>query len=316
MEPPIEVTDLVRVFGRGPDQVRALDGVSFTVPHGEVAALLGANGAGKTTLTKILSTLLLPSAGTARVFGLDVRREERRIRAQVSAIFGGDRGLYGQLSAVDNLRYFAVLGGIGRRGLRQRLADALDQVGLSGAAHRPVQTFSKGMRQRLHIAIGMISEPKLLLLDEPTVGLDPVEAQRLREAIGQLRDRGVTVLLTSHYLLDVERLADRVLVLAGGRIGYDLPLSDFIREAGHTASVVIAGTGPKPPVDRFAVAGLAVVGGTGDEHGWEIRVGVRDWQPETFGAVSQALAGATVHQVRVEEVRLEEAFAVISGRVR
>jgi ABC-2 type transport system ATP-binding protein len=189
---------------------------------------------------------------------------------------------------------------------------ALEEVGLADAADRDVQTYSKGMRQRLHIAIGLIGRPSVLLLDEPTVGLDPVEAQRLREAIAQLRTGGVTVLLTSHYLLDVERLADRVLLLDHGRITYDLTVAEFIKEAGYAATIVIAGTGPVPDFRH----GPPVVGRTESADGWEVRLGVRQWDPEVFASVSRLLEGSVVDQVHVEQVRLEEAFAAIAGRTR
>jgi len=314
LQPAIEVDAVSRTFGNG--AIRALDGVSFTVATGEIVALLGANGAGKTTMTKILSTLLLPTSGTARVLGLDVTREERAVRARSSVIFGGDRGLYGQLTGRDNLRYFAVLGGVGRRGLASKVDAALAEVGLADAAGRDVQTYSKGMRQRLHIAIGLISEPSVLLLDEPTVGLDPVEAQRLREAIAHLRDGGVTVLLTSHYLLDVERLADRVLLLDHGRITYDLTVAEFIQEAGYAATIVVSGEGPVPPSEVFASAGLPTIGRTDRADGWELRLGVRQWDPAIFASVAKLLDGTVVHQVHVEQVRLEEAFAAIASRTQ
>jgi ABC-2 type transport system ATP-binding protein len=173
-----------------------------------------------------------------------------------------------------------------------------------------VQTYSKGMRQRLHIAIGLIGRPSVLLLDEPTVGLDPVEAQRLREAIAQLRSGGVTVLLTSHYLLDVERLADRVLLLDHGRIAYDLTVAEFIKEAGYAATIVVTGKGPMPQ----STAGLPVVGRTEDGDGWELRLGVRQWDPSVFASVSRLLDGSVVREVHVEQVRLEEAFAAVAGR--
>lgn len=311
MTAAIEVDQVSRVFGDGKNRVKALSDVSFQVPAGSVTAMLGVNGAGKTTLTKILSTLLLPSSGTARILGLDVVRDARRVRQTMSVIFGGDRGLYGQLSGADNLRYFAVLNGLERRGLRQRIAQALDEVGLGPAAHRLVQTYSKGMRQRLHLAIGLISQPKVLLLDEPTVGLDPLEAQRLRDVIGELRDRGVGVLLTSHHLLDVERLADQVVLLDKGRVRLDVPLAQFVAHAGYAATVVVSGRGPEPDEERLAVFGTTAALGR-NAKGWEIRLRVKEWSPSVLANISQALAAAEVTNVRVESARLEDAYAELA----
>ncbi|MFI6481435.1 ABC transporter ATP-binding protein [Nonomuraea sp. NPDC050663] len=296
----IVVKGLSRSFGG----VRALDDVSFEVAPGEVVALLGVNGAGKTTLTKILSTLLLPSGGSAQIMGHDVAGEAKACRAATGVVFGGDGGLYGRLSGRDNLRFFAMLAGLGRRGLRARVDSALERVGLGAAADRPVQTYSKGMRQRLHLAVGFIASPQVLLLDEPTVGLDVIEAQRLRDTVRDLRGSGLTVLLTSHLLLDVEQLADRVLLLQGGRITEDLPLASFTGLAGYAALVVVRGRGPHP-VPRDAA--VAVDGDT-----WELTLRVREWDASVFAELGHELAGYEVSDLSVREVRLEDAFTKLA----
>jgi ABC-2 type transport system ATP-binding protein len=291
----------------------ALDDVSFSVGVGEVVGLLGSNGAGKTTLTKILSTLLLPTSGTAQVFGVDVVRNPREARRYQSVVLGGDRGLYNRLTARDNLRFFGMLDGLTRRELRERVPTALEEVGLSESADRAVDTFSKGMRQRLHIAIGMISRPRLLLLDEPTVGLDPVEAERLRRAIADLGTQGVSVLLTSHYLLDIEHLADRVVMLERGRVTHEMSVEAFTRAAGYAATVVVQGHGSPP-----ALGGLTVVGDSLDSAGsmevtrdgaeWTATLLVKRWSPEVFAELNAALDGVDVVDVEVRPARLEDAF--------
>ncbi|GAA4057440.1 ABC transporter ATP-binding protein [Nonomuraea soli] len=296
----IVVEGLSRSFGG----VRALDDVSFEVASGEVVALLGVNGAGKTTLTKILSTLLLPGGGSARIMGHDVVGEAKACRSVTGVVFGGDGGLYGRLSGRDNLRFFAMLAGLGRRGLRARVDDALERVGLGAAADRAVQTYSKGMRQRLHLAVGFIASPQVLLLDEPTVGLDVIEAQRLRDTVRDLRTSGLTVLLTSHLLVDVEQLADRVLLLQDGRIAEDLPLASFTGLAGYAALVVVRGRGPHP-VPRDAT--VAVDGDT-----WELSLRVRRWDASVFAELGQELAGYEVSDLSVREVRLEDAFTKLA----
>ncbi len=181
-EPPaIEVDGLSRVFGVRGETVRALDDVTFAVPAGQCVALLGVNGAGKTTLAKVLSTLLLPTAGTARVHGYDVVADTAVVRGLVSVVFGGDRGLYTMLTGAENMAYFGMLAGIRRKDVRTRVPELLAQVGLDDAADRRVETYSKGMKQRLHVAAGLVADPQVLFLDEPTVGLDPNEAGRLRD---------------------------------------------------------------------------------------------------------------------------------------
>jgi ABC-2 type transport system ATP-binding protein len=303
----IEVESVSRVFaadGKSPPTV-ALDEVSLTVGEGEIVGLLGSNGAGKTTLTKIVATLLLPTSGTVRVFGVDVVARPREVRRHQSLVLGGDRGLYTRLSARENLRFFGMLDGLSRRELRDRLDGALSEVGLTDAADRKVEAFSKGMRQRLHLAIGMITRPRLLLLDEPTVGLDPVEAERLRAAIAALRDDGVAVLLTSHYLHDIEQLADRVVMLEQGRVTHAMSVEAFTRAAGHVALAVIRGVGPPPaftglPRHRYDV--------TVDAAGWVASVQVETWSADALTELAAIAGEAEVTGVDIHPARLEEAY--------
>ncbi|MGW7547280.1 ABC transporter ATP-binding protein [Streptomyces sp. NPDC054770] len=196
----------------------ALDGIDLTVGPGEVHALLGPNGAGKTTLCKILATVLVPSAGTARVLGHDVVTELTAVRPLIGCVFGGDRGLYGRLSARRNLLYWGALYGVPGRELRGRAAGLLDRFGLSGHADERVETFSRGMKQRLHLARGLMHNPRVLLLDEPTTGMDPVSARGFRTLIGELRGEGRSVLLTTHDMAEAETVCDRATLIDGGRI--------------------------------------------------------------------------------------------------
>ena len=190
-------------------------GVSFAVEQGELFGLLGPNGAGKTTTIKMLITLLLPTGGEARVLGFDVVRDPREVRRRIGYVFGGDRGLYERLSALDNLRYFAELYGV--RG-RARIDEVLELVGLRGRENERVEGYSRGMRQRLHIARGILHDPQVVFLDEPTIGVDPVGARELRETIAGLAAAGKSVLLTTHYMFEADALCDRVAVIARGRI--------------------------------------------------------------------------------------------------
>lgn len=314
-EPAIVVEHLGRSFTDRGREIVALRDVSFQVGAGEIVGLLGSNGAGKTTLTKILATLLLPTTGVARIFGHDVTGDLREVRRMTGVVLGGDRGLYAKLCGRDNLRFFAMLAGVGRRGLRSKLDDALEQVGLVHAADRAVETYSKGMRQRLHIAIGMIAEPRVLLLDEPTVGLDPVEAERLRGAVAGLRDTGVSVLLTSHYLLDIERLAGRVVILADGALAADLPVDEFARMAGYTATVTVRGTGSPPDIRAVSSPDIAVGGVVEADGNWTLRLQVRDWSVGSFGLLDQALAHVSVLDVAIEPVRLDDVYSHVAAQL-
>ncbi|HZB48218.1 MAG TPA: ABC transporter ATP-binding protein [Mycobacteriales bacterium] len=314
MTPAVEVDAVSRSFGSADRAVRALDAVSFTVEPGSVLAVLGANGAGKTTLTKILATLVLPSAGTARILGHDVVREPLAVRAVTSVVFGGDRGLYTRLTGRANLRFFAMLAGVRRRELTEAIPAVLAEVGLTEAADRRVETYSKGMRQRLHIAIGVITRPRVLLLDEPTVGLDPLEAQRLRGSVRQMRDAGTAVLLTSHYLLDVEELADRVLLLDRGRVVHDGPLAAFAAQSGYAAVVEVQARGPLPDLARLlpGTAALDRIDGP-DENGWRATLRLRTWGGDVFRELADLLESIDVLDVQVRPARLEEAYARLSS---
>jgi ABC-2 type transport system ATP-binding protein len=206
------------VLRRRPLEVEAVRGVSFGVEHGELFGLLGPNGAGKTTTIKMLITLLLPTSGHARVLGHDVVEEAREVRRRIGYVFGGDRGLYERLSAYDNLRYFAELYGVSGHRQRERIDEVLELVGLKGREKERVEGYSRGMRQRLHIARGILHDPEVVFLDEPTIGVDPVGARDLRQTIADLVASGKTVLLTTHYMFEADALCDRIAVIAKGQI--------------------------------------------------------------------------------------------------
>jgi ABC-2 type transport system ATP-binding protein len=207
-----------------------------------------------------------------------------------------------------------MLAGVRRRELTDGIPAVLAQVGLTEAADRRVETYSKGMRQRLHIAIGMITRPRVLLLDEPTVGLDPMEAQRLRGSIRQMRDAGTAVLLTSHYLLDVEELADRVLLLDRGRVVHDGPLAAFAAQSGYAAVVEVQARGPLPDLARLlpGTAALDRVEGP-DVNGWRATLRLREWGGDVFRELADLLESVDVLDVQVRPARLEEAYARLSS---
>lgn len=196
----------------------ALDRISFTVEQGELFGLLGPNGAGKTTTIRILSTLLLPDSGRAAVLGMDVAADTRALRRRIGFLFGGERGLYGRISAWDNLRYFADLYDVPFDIASRRMRELLELVGLAERAGDRVQTFSRGMKQRLHLARVLLHDPEVLYLDEPTLGLDPVGAREIRSLISRLASRGRTILLSTHYMPEAEELCDRIAIINRGKI--------------------------------------------------------------------------------------------------
>lgn len=207
-----------RGFGRKKTTRQVLHNVSFDIHSGEIFCLLGPNGAGKTTTVKIVGTLLAPDGGSVRIANIDAVSNPREARKHVSLLLGGERGFYQRLSALDNLRYFADLSAVPYREQGKRIHDALEQVDLLDKAHDAVQTFSRGMWQRLHIARSLVARTDLMLLDEPTTGLDPENARKVREIIHALRDQGIAILLTTHEMSEAEKLADTVAVINHGNI--------------------------------------------------------------------------------------------------
>jgi ABC-2 type transport system ATP-binding protein len=255
----IEVEELTRsyrsrtgTFRRRIAVVDALRGVSFSVDRGELFGLLGPNGAGKTTMIKVLTTLLLPTSGSARVLDYDVRREARRIRGRIGYVFGGDRGLYDRLSALDNLRYFADLYRVPPRTRVARIESLLELVELKGRERERVETYSRGMKQRLHIARGLLHDPEILFLDEPTIGLDPLGARELRQTIAGLHEAGKTIVLTTHYMYEADALCQRIAVIANGSFVATGSPSDLKAVVGDHTIVEIETFGvPDQVVDRL-----------------------------------------------------------------
>ena len=289
--------------------VEALRGVSFTVEPGELFGLLGPNGAGKTTTIKILTTLLLPSSGSARVLGYDVARQAKEIRGRIGYVFGGDRGLYDRLSAYDNLRYFADLYRVPGSVRKQRIESSLELVGLKGREGERVETYSRGMRQRLHIARGVLHDPEILFLDEPTIGLDPVGARELRDMIDGLRQAGKTILLTTHYMFEADVLCDRIAIIADGAFVATGTPSDLKAAIVDQTIIEIETFGVAPEVvDRLR--GLPGVSGVGVETRDQAQVLLVQSArgAELVQALLKELDGTAVGKVVTREPTLEDAY--------
>jgi ABC-2 type transport system ATP-binding protein len=206
--------------------VEAVKDISFSVRKGELFGMVGPNGAGKTTTVKMLSTLLLPTSGTATIFGLDVVSDTNQIRPRIGFTFGGNKGLYSRLTGLDNLKYFAELYKLEPDFITKRIKDLLEIVGLTGRENDRVETYSSGMQQRLHLARALLHDPELLFLDEPTVGIDPIGSREIRALVKELVKRGKTILLTTHYMYEAEELCDRIAVVNHGKIvALDTPAS-------------------------------------------------------------------------------------------
>jgi ABC-2 type transport system ATP-binding protein len=196
----------------------AVDGVSFDIREGEIFGLLGPNGAGKTTTIRMLCTLLDPTGGSARINGYDVVREADLVRQSLGAVLTGERSIYWKLTGRENLEYFAALYHIPRAVARQRIQELLDRLELASRADEYVERYSSGMKQRIAIAKALLANPPVLLLDEPTIGLDPQSARNLRELILDIKREGRTILLTTHYMEEADHLCDRIGIVDAGKI--------------------------------------------------------------------------------------------------
>lgn len=217
-EPILRAEQLRRVFTRkGEDDRVAVDDVSVTIHPGEIVCILGPNGAGKTTTVRMCGTLLSPTSGRVFVDGIDAIANPREARRRTGLVLGGDTGFYSRATARKNLLFFADVARVRGAARRSRVNAVLAAVDLSDRADEPVRNMSRGMKQRLHIARALLSEPRLLLLDEPTNGLDPQIATETRSLVRSLAEQGTGILLTSHYMAEVEQLADVVQVIAQGR---------------------------------------------------------------------------------------------------
>jgi ABC-2 type transport system ATP-binding protein len=231
--PPAGLGEMLRgrFFAR---PIQALTGVSFSVAAGEIVCVMGPNGAGKSTLVRILGGLLLPSSGSARVAGVDVGAGGAAFRRRVAFVVGDERSFHFRVSGRMNLHYFAALHGLRAREARPRVAALLERVGLADAADRRYREYSRGMRQRLALARGLLADPEVLLLDEPTLGLDPRGARDLRLFLRDdvIRKPGRTAIVCSNDPSEVRALADRVLFLEAGRLHADAPPERIEAELG------------------------------------------------------------------------------------
>ncbi len=319
MTPVIEATELTRtyrtstgVFRRRAIDVEAVRGVSFSVDKGELFGLLGPNGAGKTTTIKMLITLLIPTTGSARVLGYDVVKDAREVRRRIGYVFGGEKGLYERLSALDNLRYFAELYGVPPKEQRPRIAELLELVGLTGREKERVEGYSRGMRQRLHVARGLLHDPPVVFLDEPTIGLDPVGARELRATIRSLADAGKTVLLTTHYMFEADELCDRIAVINKGLIvAHGTPRNLKAAVAERTVVEIEAFGVTEDAIERLRRApGVTSVSVEEREQAQVLLV----QSPKGLELTQQLLAeldGATIGRVAAREPTLEDAYVAL-----
>jgi ABC-2 type transport system ATP-binding protein len=293
--------------------VKAVDGLTFSVGRGEIFGLLGPNGAGKTTTIKMMTTLLLPTAGTVEVLGLDATRQHEALRSRIGVIFGGERCLYWRLSARENLQYFADLYRVPRARQRALIPELLERAGLTEAADRRVETFSKGMKQRLTIVRGLVNDPEVLFLDEPTIGLDPVGAQELRELVAGLAQNGTTIVLTTHYMAEAELLCRRIGIVQKGKlVALDTP--DNLKRLAVGFSVVEAGVQGVSARDLEKVKTLPGAGQIQQAAlGARLLLQIPTESPDGVSAGLRQILGGGLVDLRVRDATLEDAYLRLVG---
>jgi len=321
----IETRALRRVYRAKPNDVVALDGIDLEVVPGEFFGLLGPNGAGKTTLIKILTTLLLPTTGEARIFGFDVVHQTKQIRRIMNMVAGGEQSGYGILEVREQLWMFSQFYGLGSRDGWRRVDELIDAVGLDEQRRQKVSTLSTGQRQKMNFARGLLNDPWIFFLDEPTLGLDVSAARAVRELILSWKAAvpGRTVLLTSHYMAEVDELCERIAIVDHGRvlaIGSPAELKHRIqRESifrleldrldGGTASLARL-----PGVVAASAAASDEGHGQGDRQSVSVNLVLED--DAALGGVVGALGGlgAQILALRKSEPTLEDVFVELVGR--
>lgn len=313
-----------RVFGgllgqRKSRQATALDGLSLRIEQGCFYSLLGPNGAGKTTAIKILCTLLLPDAGSARVAGLDVVHQDREVRARIGVSIRGERSVYWKLTGRQNLEYFASLYGYRGGSARKRVSETAEVIGLTERIDDYVERYSMGMKQRLAIGCAILHRPPILFLDEPTIGLDPVAGRSLRAFIRDelCRQNGTTVLYTTHYMYEAEELSDRVGIVHHGKLlaeGTPLELREnlyhhriFEVHVDALAPQSLAALGEHPLVER-------VTAQDSPQGGVQVRIQSRD-RTTPITPLVEILTQDGVELLALQVIRptLEDVFVTLAG---
>ncbi len=301
------VTPILELRGLGKDYGRrmAVKALDLEVMRGEILGLLGPNGAGKTTTISMACGVVTPTRGTVAIAGISLFRDPRGAKRKLGLV-PQDLALFEELSAEQNLRYFGALYGLAKQALARRVAWALDVVGLGGRARDIVRTYSGGMKRRLNIAAGLVHQPELLVLDEPTAGVDPQSRNHIFETVRALHADGMTVIYTSHYMEEVEALCERVAIMDRGELIALGPIAELVAEhAGRGVDIELAG-------DIEAAERAARAHGEVERAGSVVRVSPHAALSAVIAAIETS--GATIVRVESRQANLESAFLAVTGR--
>lgn len=304
----VEAQGLVKTFGTN----RAVNGVDLNVPAGTIYGVLGPNGAGKTTTIRMLSTLLRPDGGTARIFGHDVISKPQIVR-QLIGVTGQYASVDESLSATENLVIFSRLLGLSHKEARLKAAELLEEFDLTEAAKRPLKKFSGGMRRRLDLAASLIAQPPLIFLDEPTTGLDPRTRNQMWDTIRRLVKTGSTVLLTTQYLQEADELADRVAVIDRGTVVAEGTVDELKASIGGSSLQLRVQNSEAIPLVRHTIERVLNTKSNVSAEGSKITAPMKDADKVTDLLIALREAGIQLAEMSVQKPTLDEVFLTITG---
>jgi ABC-2 type transport system ATP-binding protein len=306
----LEVHNLVKKYG----DFAAVKGISFDIQEGEIFSLLGPNGAGKTTTISVLSTLYAPTEGDAIVGGHSVSKEPMAVR-QLIGVVPQDLAIYDELTARENLSFWGQMYGLSGKALKVRMDEVLDQIGLRDKANQRIRTYSGGMKRRVNIGVGLLHRPRLLFMDEPTVGIDPQSRRAILDSVKDLNKQGMTVLYTTHYMEEAQELSDRVGIIDHGDLIALGTQAELTHQVGENDTLVLhAGEGDDVAALAAAVRALpSVLRAEVTNHAVTIIA------PEAEEILAPAVTkaneiGVKIHSVAIQEPNLEAVFLHLTGR--
>ncbi len=310
MPPILEVRNLVKKYG----DFTAVKGISFEIQEGEIFSLLGPNGAGKTTTISVLSTLYTPSGGEATIGGFSLSRQPMEVRKLIGVV-PQDLALYDDLTARENLSFWGQMHNLSGRALNARIDEVLEQIGLKDKARQRIRTYSGGMKRRVNIGVGLLHRPRLLFMDEPTVGIDPQSRRAILDSVKELNRQGMTVLYTTHYMEEAQELSNRVGIIDHGELIALGTQAELTRQVGENETLVLhIDEGEDTEALAKAVRGLeGVLQANVTDHTITIIT------PETEELLAPAITRANelnikIRRVDIQEPNLEAVFLHLTGR--
>ena len=310
MPPILEVHDLVKKYG----DFTAVNGVSFDIQEGEIFSLLGPNGAGKTTIISMLSTLYVPSGGDATIGGHSIRKDPMAVRNMIGVV-PQELALYDDLTARENLVFWGQMYNLSGKGLKSRVDEILEQIGLTGKAKDRVKTYSGGMKRRVNIGVGLLHKPNLLFMDEPTVGIDPQSRRAILDTVKSLNQQGMTLLYTTHYMEEAQELSNRVGIIDHGDLIALGTQKELTRQVGETETLILhLNQNDSPEALAAALAGLEGVlqANTTDNQVTIITPEVEDVLAAVVGKANER--GIKIRSIDIREPNLEAVFLHLTGR--